>query len=261
MSLSTEQITPTQQRLLNLKLHGLLSHWSSLTDEQTRWLDTWLSWEEQEKSRRSLERRLQAARIGRFKPLADFDWQWPKRLDQATISELMQLHFLKDATNAIFIGSNGVGKTTVAQNIAHEAAMQGHTVLFSNAGQMLNELAAQDGDNALRRRLKHYSQPNLLVIDEVGYLSYSDRHADLLFEIINRRYENKSTLITTNRPFSEWGQVFPNAACVVSLVDRLIHHSEIVNFEGESFRMREAKERSQQRQKLRHQNPKEDPQG
>ena len=109
---------------------------------------------------------------------------------------------------------------------------------------MLGDLAAQDGDNALRRRLKHYAQPELLVIDEIGYLSYSNRHADLLFEIVNRRYEQRSTVITTNRPFGEWGEVFPNSACVVSLVDRLVHHSEILAIEGESYRMKEAKERA-----------------
>ncbi len=107
------------------------------------------------------------------------------------------------------------------------------------------------GDNALRRRLALYTRPRLLAIDEVGYLSYSNRHADLLFEIISRRYEEKATLITTNRPFSEWNEVFPNAACVVSLIDRLVHHSEIIQIEGESFRLKEAKERTEQRRKQR----------
>ena len=114
---------------------------------------------------------------------------------------------------------------------------------------MLNELAAMDSDSALRRRIKSYAQPQLLVIDEVGYLSYGNRHADLLFEIINQRYEEKSTIVTTNRPFSEWGEVFPNAACVVSLIDRLVHHAEIIVIEGESYRMKEAKARSTQRQR------------
>ena len=90
-----------------------------------------------------------------------------------------------------------------------------------------------------------------MAIDEVGYLSYSNRHADLLFELITRRYESKSTLVTTNRPFAEWSEVFPNAACVVSLVDRLIHNSEIVSIEGESYRLKEALERSEARAKKR----------
>ncbi|MDO9311186.1 MAG: ATP-binding protein [Nitrosomonas sp.] len=108
-------------------------------------------------------------------------------------------------------------------------------------------MAAQDGDNALRRRLKHYARPTLLLIDEVGYLSYSNRHADLLFEIINQRYEQRSTLITTNRPFGEWNEVFPNAVCVVSLIDRLVHHSEVIAIEGESYRMKEAQEQAAKR--------------
>ena len=119
------------------------------------------------------------------------------------------------------------------------------------AGHMLGELAGADGDNALRHRLSVYSRPRLLLIDEIGYLSYSNRHADLLFEIVSRRYQEKSTLITTNRPFAEWGEVFPNAACVVSLVDRLVHNAEIIPIEGESYRLKEAKERSEQRRKQR----------
>jgi len=103
----------------------------------------------------------------------------------------------------------------------------------------------------LRRRLRHYARPDLLAIDEVGYLSYSNRHADLLFELVSRRYENKSTMITTNRPFAEWRHVFPNAACVVSLVDRLVHNAEILAIDGDSYRLKEAQERSEQRARKR----------
>jgi DNA replication protein DnaC len=102
-----------------------------------------------------------------------------------------------------------------------------------------------------RRHLALYARPRLLLIDEIGYLSYSNRHADLLFEIVSRRYQEKSTLVTTNRAFAEWGEVFPNAACVVSLVDRLVHNAEIVQIEGESYRLKEARERSEQRRKQR----------
>jgi len=163
----------------------------------------------------------------------------------------MTLDFLKDATNVVLQGPNGVGKTTLARNLAHQALLQGHTVRFTTAGALLGDLAALDSDSLLRRRLRFYAAPQLLVVDEVGYLSYSHRHADLLFELVSRRYEQKSTLITTNRPFAEWGEVFPGAACVVSLIDRLLHHAEIIAIEGDSYRLKEAQERATQRRRIK----------
>lgn len=227
-----------------LKLYGLMAHWDDLAESELPWVQRLVQWEEVIRKRRGLERRLSAAHIGRFKPLADFDWRWPQQCDQAAVSDLMTLGFIQQASNVILVGPNGVGKSMIAQNIAHHAVLQGHSALFINAAQMLGDLAAQDGDNTLRRRLKHYARPDVLVIDEVGYLSYSNRHADLLFNIVNRRYELKPTIVTTNRPFAEWGEVFPNAACVVSIVDRLVHHSEIIVIEAESYRMHEARQRA-----------------
>ena len=238
-----------RQRAQALRLYGLLAHWPDAAT--AAWVAPLLQWEEDERSRRSLERRLQSAHIGRFKPICDFDWRWPKRCDRAAVEALMSLDFLKESANVVLIGPNGVGKSTLAKNLAHQALIHGHTVLFTTAGQLLGDLAALDSDSALRRRLRHYAAPDLLVIDEVGYLSYSNRHADLLFELISRRYESKSTLVTTNRPFAEWSEVFPNAACVVSLVDRLVHNAEVISIEGDSYRLKEARERSEQRARLR----------
>lgn len=157
----------------------------------------------------------------------------------------MNLDFIQSATNVIFVGPNSVGKSTLAQNLAYRALLQGHTALFVTAAKMLVDLTALDGAAALQRRLRAYARPDILVIDELSYLSYSDRHADLLFEIVNRRYEKKPIVITTNRPFSEWGKVFPNASCVISIIDRLVYHlSEIQSIDAESYRMHEATERA-----------------
>ena len=236
-------------RAENLHLYGLLAHWTEIED--SHWAIQLIEWEEAERARRSLERRLSSAHIGRFKPIADFDWHWPEQCDRLAITELMSLEFLKTATNAILVGASGLGKTTIAQNIAQQAVMHGYTVLFTSAGQLLGDLAALDSDSALRRRLRFYAAPTLLVIDEMGYLSYSNRHADLLFELISRRHEQKSTLVTTNKSFAEWSEVFPNAACVVALIDRLVHNAEIIAIKGKSYRQKEAQERAEQRSKKR----------
>ena len=229
-----------------LRLMGLLAHWGDVQGDPVRlgWTSELLAWEESERARRSLERRLRSAHIGRVKPLADFDWDWPTQCDKAAVLELMTLSFMADATNVVLVGPSGVGKSMLAANLGHQALVQGRTVLFATAGQLLGELAALDSDSTLRRRLRHYAAPDLLLIDEVGYLSYSNRHADLLFELISRRYEHKSTVLTTNRTFGEWKEVFPNAACVVSLIDRLVHRCEVIAIEGESYRLKEAKDRA-----------------
>lgn len=238
-----------QQRAAELKLFGLLSHWQEV--EQSGWPETLINWEETERTQRSLQRRLESAKLGRFKHLSEFDWSWSEDSHREVIEEWMTLNFMTDVTNLILCGPNGVGKSTLACNIGYQAVIQGHTALFITAAKMLGDLAAQEGDSALQRRMKYYVNPSCLIVDELGYLSYSNRHADLLFEIITRRYEEKPTIITTNKSFAEWKDIFPNAACVVSIIDRLVHHSDIINIKAESFRFKEAKEKNQTRQAKR----------
>jgi len=138
-----------------LHLHGLLAHWPEVATEA--WVAPLLGWEEQERARRSLERRLGSAHIGRFKPLCDFDWTWPKRCDRPAVEALMALDFLAEAANVVLVGPNGVGESTLAQNIAHQALIHGHAVLFTSAGQLLGDLCALDSDSALRRRLRRFA--------------------------------------------------------------------------------------------------------
>jgi DNA replication protein DnaC len=230
-------------RLRHLGLFGLLSSWSEIADKP--WLGELLRIEEAERKRRSLDRRLRTARIGAFKPMADFDWTWPKKLDRQAVDDLFGLGFLEEGANAVLVGPNGVGKSMILRNLAHHALVRGHTVRFTTASDMLADLAAQESSVALARRMRRYVLPRLLCIDEVGYLSYSNRYADLLFEIVTRRYDaQRPILVSTNKAFNDWAEVFPHAACTVTLVDRLVHRAEIIEIEGASYRLKEAKERT-----------------
>lgn len=231
-----------RDRLRKLGLFGVLSHWAELHDED--FLARLVDVEEQERKRRSLERRVKRAKIRSVKPMADFDWSWPSKIDRGQIEDVLALDFLADNSNVILVGPNGVGKTTIATNIAHEALRAGHTVLHVKASELVADLAQQDSSIALQRRLRRYVGPTLLVIDELGYLSYDDHQGDLLFEVISSRHEVKSVVLTTNRPFGEWNDTFPNSSCVTALVDRLTHKAEIIVIDGESYRAKEAQERA-----------------
>ncbi|MBC8443278.1 ATP-binding protein [PVC group bacterium] len=237
------------ERARTLGLYGLLAHWDEAQDQD--WLPWVLETEEVERRRRSLERRIHNARVGAFKPMADFNWKWPKKIHRATIDELFTLQFIDEGANVVLLGPNGVGKTMIAKNLTYQAVLRGYTARFTAASDMLNDLAAQQTSGSLARRLRRYCNPALLAIDEVGYLSYDNRYADLFFEVVTRRYEQRSIVLTTNRPFADWSEIFPNAACVVTLVDRLVHRAEIVQIQGDSYRLKEAKERAARKKKAR----------
>jgi DNA replication protein DnaC len=196
-----------------------------------------------ERERRSLERRLRAAKLGRFKPIDEFDWNWPQKLDRAVLERALSGGLVRERENLILVAAQGLGKTLLARNIAHAAVLQGHSALFIEASRMLLDLGTQDSARSLERRLRHYAKPALLCIDEVGYLSYDARAADLLFEVVSRRYEQKSIVISTNLAFKDWPSIFPNASCVTALIDRLTHHADICLIEGHSYRRREAEAR------------------
>src|ERR1700677_273588 len=238
-----------RERLLRLGLYGLLADVATVSNEP--WLPQLLAIEEAERARRSFKRRLDDARIGVFKPLADFDWQWPTQCDRPLIEEVLSLAFIEEAANIVLIGPNGLGKTMLMKNMLYRAVLHGHTARFTLASDMLHDLAAQDSSASLARRLRRYTSPGVLAVDEVGYLSYDARYADLFFEVIPRRYQNSPVILSTNKPFGEWNQVFPNAGCVVTLVDRLMHKAEIPTLAGKSYRLKEAQERAARNAKSR----------
>ncbi|HXG29452.1 MAG TPA: IS21-like element helper ATPase IstB [Nevskiales bacterium] len=240
---------PTSNLSAQLQQIGLRALPSTLDDflaraTKARWsprvlLEQLAQAEAAERSRRSLERRLRLSGIKTFKPMADFDWSWPTKIEREVIERALALDFLGENRNLVLIGRNGLGKTMIAENICHAAVMAGSSVLFRSAPALLEDLQRQTPEGR-RRRLRSYAHVGLLCIDEVGYLSFDDKAADLLYEVINRRYERRSVIVTTNRPFKEWNEVFPNATCIATMLDRLLHHAEVTVIEGNSYRVRES---------------------
>jgi DNA replication protein DnaC len=205
--------------------------------------------EQTEGAKRSLERRLERSRIGRFKPLADFDWNWPKKIERDVIERALTLDFIEEHRNFVLLGANGVGKTMIAKNLAYQAALAGHSVLFVTAAELLDDLRAEVAHTTFRRKLTKYASPQLLVIDEVGYLSYDHHAADLLYKVVDRRYEKKSIVLTTNLAFRDWNTVFPNATSIATLLDKLTHHADVTVVEGDSYRVHESQKEAAARRK------------
>jgi DNA replication protein DnaC len=232
---------PTQ--LDDFLAHAAKAHWSP-----HQILEQLAQAEIAERSRRSLERRLRLSGIKKFKPMADFEWSWPTKIEREIIERALTLDFIAEARNLVLVGRNGLGKTMIAQNICHAAVLAGHSVLFRSAAAILDELQRQSPEGR-RSKLRTYANAGLLCVDEVGYLSFDDKAADLLYEVINRRYERKPVILTTNRPFKEWNEVFPNATCIVTLLDRLLHHADVTVIEGDSYRVRESEQETAARRR------------
>lgn len=209
-------------------------------------LTTALRAEHRHRNQRGLERRAKRSRIGAFKPMAEFDWDWPRVIPRDAIERAMDLRFMKDGANVVLVGAHGLGKTMILKNIAHEAVLAGHAILFVTAAELINDLSSQESARTLERRIKYYAGRTVLCVDELGYLSFDNRAADLLFEVVSRRHRaGKPLLVSTNLAFKEWPSVFPNATCTVALVDRLVHRADIIKIDGESWRKKESRERQE----------------
>jgi len=235
-------------RALPTQLDDFIAHAAKARWSPHQVLEQLVQAEIAERSRRSLERRLRLSGIKKFKPIVDFEWTWPTKIERDVIERALTLDFLAEARNLVLVGANGLGKTMIAQNICHAAVLAGCSVLFRSAAALLEELQRQTPDGR-RRKLRTYANAGLLCIDEVGYLSFDDKAADLLYEVINRRYERKPVILTTNRSFKEWNEVFPNATCIVTMLDRLLHHADVTVIEGESYRVRESEKETAARRR------------
>lgn len=189
---------------------------------------------------RAVARRIQAARFPVIKTLDTFRWDWPKKSNRLQIQDLFRLQFVHDHANVIFLGMVGIGKTHLASALGYAACQQGMSVLFANAIDVINTLHAAQTKGTLKSELRKYTNPSLLILDEVGYLPIDQRGADLLFQVISARYEHGSIVLTTNKAFKQWPSIFNGDSTITSAVlDRLLHHGHTVVLEGTSYRMKD----------------------
>ena len=233
--------------LLYLKLAYFRENHQSLAQEavQKSWpplefLSRLVEGETLRRKDHATQRRIQAARFPIIKTLQQFDWTWPAKINRAQVRHLFRLSFLQDKGNVIFFGRVGLGKTHLATALAYEACLAGHTVLFTTAIDIVNTLTAAQSANRLKSELKKYVSPDILQVDELGYLPIDKTGADLLFQVFSQRYENGSTIVTSNQAYKHWAKIFNNDASLTSaLLDRLLHHAETITIEGKSYRMKD----------------------
>jgi len=235
-----------QLQLQRLQLPYFVQHYPDLTEQAAR--ETWthgrfleqlVAGEIARRDEALVARRVKAARLPGIKTLDGFDWSWPKKINRAQVQHLFRLEFMPHG-NVILLGGVGVGKTHLAIALAYTACLHGKTALFTSAVDIVNALAAAQATGGMKREMARLLKPSLLVIDELGYLPIDKFGADGLFQVISQRYERGSTVITTNRAFKQWPEIFNNdSTLTAALLDRLLHHAESVVIEGRSYRMRD----------------------
>ncbi len=237
----------TDAMLQALQLLYPLENLAALTDRAAceawphqDYLDRLLEGECQRREVNSMLRRIKDARFPVHKNLTDFNWGWPKKINRAQVQNIFRLAFLEDHTNVVFIGGVGMGKTHLATALGRQACELGHTVLFTTAIDIVNTLAAAQTVQRLHVELRRYTRPELLVVDELGYLPIDKLGADLLFQVFSKRYERGSMVITTNKTYKHWPSILNNDATLASaILDRLLHHAETILIEGSSYRMKD----------------------
>jgi DNA replication protein DnaC len=189
---------------------------------------------------RATKSRIRLARFPVIKTLEQFRWDWPTRINRLQVQHHFHLEFIKEKSNLIFLGGVGLGKTHLATALGYTACLQGYSVLFASAIEVIHTLAAAKGAGRLKQELKKYTTPALLILDELGYLPIDKVGADLLFQVLSLRYEHGAIILTSNRAFKDWPTIFNHDSTLTSaILDRLLHHAETMIIEGKSFRMKD----------------------
>ena len=235
------------QHLDYLKLPFLKAQYAELAQQAAQhgwthieYLARLIDGQYQQRLQHTVQMRIKAARFPVLKTLEQFQWDWPKKINRLQVQHLFRLDFLAQKANVVFLGNVGLGKTHLATALGYAACLEGHSVLFATAIDIINHLSAAQKKVALKAELKQYLRPRILVLDEVGYLPIDQHGADLLFQVISQRYERGSIVLTTNQPFKQWPSIFNNDSTITAAVlDRLLHHAETILLEGVSYRMKD----------------------
>ena len=219
-------------------LEALVAHATQSRMSPTQLLENLCTLERRERETKNLAFRTKTAALGSVCALDRFDWAHPRSIDRPLYEQLLSPDFVKKGHNVLFRGPSGVGKTSLAQNLGMEALRQGFSVRFTTLASALADLLKYESLPVFERHLAQYTKPHLLIVDEIGYLPCDNRAADILYNIITRRHLARSTVITTNLPFKQWGTIFPGAACVGALIDRFVQHCYVLDIDADSYRQK-----------------------
>jgi DNA replication protein DnaC len=239
--------TQLDRNLAELKLLEIAKSYRELLDEAARngnsmleVLAMLIGMEQTARQQRALERRLRQARLPKHKTLAEYDFNFPKRIPKAAILRLFDCDFIERHGCAVMMGPTGTGKSHLLTALGYTATERGYSVRHTRAVDMINHLTTAQINGLLGKALKTYVRPSLLLLDELGYLPIDKRGADLLFQVVAARYESGSIVLSTNRPFREWGALFDvDNTLATALIDRLMHHGEVIVIQGASYRMKD----------------------